>query len=89
MFHVLRLVAPLVHDEGEDTEGDGVHRECTDHRRTDPSEKKAVSLLFQAELQRKEIRERLLADLRRLPEDNARVPCTSESHQSCPLEVAT
>ena len=55
MFHVLGLVAPLVHDEGEDAEGDGVHWEGTDHCRTDPSEKKAMSLLFQAELQRKQL----------------------------------
>ena len=54
MFHVFGLVAPLVHDEGEDTEGDRVHWERTDHCRTDSSEKKAVSLLFQAELQRKQ-----------------------------------
>ena len=54
MFHVLGLVAPLVHDEGEDAEGDGVHRDRTDHCRTDSSEKKAVSLLSQAELQRKQ-----------------------------------
>ena len=55
MFHVLGLVAPLVHDEGEDAEGDGVHWEGTDHCRADPSEKKAMSLLFQAELQRKQL----------------------------------
>ena len=50
MIHVFRLVAPLLHDEGENPKGDGVHGEGADDGRADPTEQKTVTLLFQTEL---------------------------------------
>ena len=50
MLHVFGLVAPLLHDKGEDPKGDSVHGEGTDDGRANPAEEKTVTLLFQAQL---------------------------------------
>ena len=38
VLHVLRLVAPLLHDQGEDPKGDSIHGEGTDDSRANPTE---------------------------------------------------
>ena len=50
MLHLLRFVAPLLHDKGEDPKGDSIHGEGTDDGRANPTEEKTVTLLFQAQL---------------------------------------